>query len=86
MMAVVRAFCDVFADCSLWNGTPADLMLVGIRGEPSRATRETVARPWTQSALERGCASLDSNRRNRSAQHLWPMHHGLLVRRLEPWR
>src|SRR5262249_41606974 len=25
-------FCDVFQDCSLWNGTSADWMLVGARG------------------------------------------------------
>jgi predicted membrane-bound spermidine synthase len=37
---IVRAFCDVFEDCSLWNATPFDLMLVGTRGgarfDPSR--------------------------------------------------
>lgn len=37
---IVRAFCDVFDDCSLWNATPFDFMLVGTRGggrfEPSR--------------------------------------------------
>jgi hypothetical protein len=30
--AIIRAFCDVFQDCSLWNGTSADWMLVGARG------------------------------------------------------
>jgi predicted membrane-bound spermidine synthase len=29
---IIRAFCDVFDDCSLWNATPFDLMLVGTRG------------------------------------------------------
>ena len=53
MMTVVRAFCDVFSNCSLWNGTPADLMLVGVRGEPRRVSRETVARAWTAPALGR---------------------------------
>ncbi|HWW87012.1 MAG TPA: hypothetical protein VNZ26_25625, partial [Vicinamibacterales bacterium] len=28
---VIRAFCDVFEDCSLWNATPSDFMLVGTR-------------------------------------------------------
>jgi predicted membrane-bound spermidine synthase len=28
---IIRAFCAVFDDCSLWNGTPFDLMLVGTR-------------------------------------------------------
>ncbi|MBI3491341.1 MAG: spermidine synthase [Acidobacteria bacterium] len=34
---IVRAFCDVFEDCSLWNATPFDFMLVGTR----RATRQS---------------------------------------------
>jgi spermidine synthase len=29
--SIIRAFCDVFDDCSLWNATPFDLMLVGTR-------------------------------------------------------
>ena len=28
---IIRAFCDVFTDCSLWNGTLYDWMLVGTR-------------------------------------------------------
>jgi spermidine synthase len=48
MMAVVRGFCDVFSSCSVWNGTPADLMLVGVRGELPRVSREAVAKPFTE--------------------------------------
>ena len=33
---IIRAFCDVFEDCSLWNGTPFDLMLVGARHAAGR--------------------------------------------------
>jgi predicted membrane-bound spermidine synthase len=42
---IIRAFCDVFDDCSLWNATPFDLMLVGTRGarEPVDARRLTSA-------------------------------------------
>ncbi len=29
--AIIAAFCDVFDDCSLWNGTTFDWMLVGTR-------------------------------------------------------
>jgi spermidine synthase len=29
--AILRAFCDVFDDCSLWNGSGTNLMLVGTR-------------------------------------------------------
>jgi len=51
MMTIVRAFCDVFPECSLWNGTPSDLMLVGIRGTPRRLSEEHFAQPWTQAVL-----------------------------------
>ena len=46
---IIRAFCDVFDDCSLWNATPFDLMLAGTRGgtrfDPSRfsSVREKLA-------------------------------------------
>jgi predicted membrane-bound spermidine synthase len=33
-LAIVRAFCDVFADCTLWSGAGLDWMLVGTRGFP----------------------------------------------------
>jgi len=29
--AILRAFCDVFDDCSLWNGSGTNLMIVGTR-------------------------------------------------------
>ncbi len=29
--AILRAFCDVFEDCSLWNGSGTNLMMVGTR-------------------------------------------------------
>jgi hypothetical protein len=34
--AILRAFCDVFEDCSLWNGSGTNLMMVGF-GEASPA-------------------------------------------------
>lgn len=63
---IMRAFCDVFADCSLWNATPFDLMLVGSRapdfqGRVGTAPTEQQAagplseddfvKPWTVPAL-----------------------------------
>jgi hypothetical protein len=32
---IIRSFCDVFSDCSLWNGTLYDWMLVGTRDLPA---------------------------------------------------
>ncbi|HEU5255902.1 MAG TPA: hypothetical protein VFU28_07930 [Vicinamibacterales bacterium] len=37
--AILRAFCDVFDDCSLWNGSGTNLMIVGSRREDSSAAR-----------------------------------------------
>jgi spermidine synthase len=34
--AILRAFCDVFDDCSLWNGSGTNLMMIGSRS-PSTA-------------------------------------------------
>lgn len=44
---IIRAFCDVFADCSLWNGTPFDWMLVGTRNAPGPVTEQQFSKPWS---------------------------------------
>jgi spermidine synthase len=49
---VVRAFCNVFTDCSLWNATPFDLMLVGSRGASGPITEDAFAKPWVTPGLE----------------------------------
>jgi predicted membrane-bound spermidine synthase len=43
---IIRAFCDVFDDCSLWNATPFDVMLAGTRGAPGPVSITEFARPW----------------------------------------
>jgi hypothetical protein len=49
---IVKAFCDVFQDCSLWNATPFDLMLVGSRDASGPRTPEQFSRPWQTPTLE----------------------------------
>lgn len=54
--SIIRAFCDVFEDCSLWNATPFDLMLVGSRssqgpGRVGPVSEDDFVRPWTVPAL-----------------------------------
>jgi predicted membrane-bound spermidine synthase len=49
---VIRAFCDVFDDCSLWNATPFDLMLVGTRGALHQTALEDFTRPWQTPGLQ----------------------------------
>lgn len=48
---IVRAFCDVFADCSLWNGTPSDLMLLGSRGAHGSLQMPNLIRAWQSPRL-----------------------------------
>jgi predicted membrane-bound spermidine synthase len=44
--AIVRAFCAVFEDCSLWSGAGLDWMLAGSNGAAAPAEAE-LERPWT---------------------------------------
>jgi spermidine synthase len=47
--AILRAFCDVFDDCSLWNGSGTNLMMVGTRPlRPGQApvSEEQFTRQW----------------------------------------
>jgi spermidine synthase len=48
---IVRAFCDVFADCSLWNATPSDFMLVGTRGAGRRVSDGSFGGAWSDVTL-----------------------------------
>jgi spermidine synthase len=53
--AIIRAFCEAFADCSLWSGFHRDWILVGSRGGFAPVTREQFSRLWT---LERAGSEL----------------------------
>jgi spermidine synthase len=48
---IVRAFCDVFDDCSLWNGTLFDWMLVGTRHASGPVREESFAAKWRNAVL-----------------------------------
>ena len=61
--AIMRAFCDVFTDCSLWNATPFDLMLVGSRGSRGASHAGPVGEdqfvlPWTIPTLRTRLAEI----------------------------
>jgi hypothetical protein len=51
VMPIIRAFCDVFEDCSLWNGTPYDWMLVGTRQARGPASDSAFSKPWNHPVL-----------------------------------
>jgi spermidine synthase len=45
-LAIVRAFCDVFDDCSLWAGHDLDWVLVGTRGLRGPTSEAAFERLW----------------------------------------
>ncbi|HUJ12371.1 MAG TPA: spermidine synthase [Thermoanaerobaculia bacterium] len=49
-LAIIRAFCDVFDDCSLWTGARAEWILVGSRGADTAPSEEDFSRQWSDPA------------------------------------
>jgi len=49
--AIIRAFCDVFEDCSCWNGTPSDWILVGSRGGLKPVSPAHLAAVWDDPSI-----------------------------------
>jgi spermidine synthase len=48
---IIRAFCDVFTDCSLWNGTLYDWMLVGSRHGHGPASEKIFTGAWAHPTI-----------------------------------
>jgi spermidine synthase len=49
--AILRAFCDVFEDCSLWNGTGTNLMMAGTRNTAGPVSDDQFIRQWNDPAV-----------------------------------
>jgi len=49
--AILRAFCDVFVDCSLWNGSGTHLMMVGSRDARGAVSDEAFGRQWKDATV-----------------------------------
>jgi spermidine synthase len=56
-MAIVKAFCLAFPDCSLWAGGGLDLILLGSNGGIRPQSAESFGRPW-QAASSRYLADI----------------------------
>jgi spermidine synthase len=50
--ALVRAFCNVFPDCSLWTGATLNWMLVGSQGGAPAPPEEAFAAQWRDPELQ----------------------------------
>jgi hypothetical protein len=61
-LAVIRGFCDAFADCSLWHGSGTDLMLVGTRGAAGPVSEAHFAAQWRDPVVARELAGLGFER------------------------
>jgi spermidine synthase len=48
---IIRAFCDVFEDCSLWSGTLFDWVLIGTRHAPGPGSDAAFAGAWNDPAI-----------------------------------
>ncbi len=46
-LAVIRAFCNVFLDCSLWSGIGHEWMLAGSRGASGGASAKQFSQQWS---------------------------------------
>jgi len=46
-LAIIKAFCLVFEDCSLWNGGGLDFMLVGVKGGINSVSAEELRDTWS---------------------------------------
>jgi spermidine synthase len=46
-LSVIKGFCDVFADCSLWTGYGHEWLLVGTRGARGPAADDRLSKQWS---------------------------------------
>ncbi|MDJ0849844.1 MAG: spermidine synthase [Myxococcota bacterium] len=56
--AITRAFCDVFTDCSLWNGSGTDWILLGSRGGVGPVSAGRLRRQWEDPTVLRELMAL----------------------------
>ncbi|MBW2363037.1 MAG: spermidine synthase [Deltaproteobacteria bacterium] len=60
--AIVRGFCEVFADCSLWRGAGNNWMLVGSRDGLDGVSEEEMAAQWRDPIVGRDLRELGFER------------------------
>ncbi|HEX4474664.1 MAG TPA: fused MFS/spermidine synthase [Polyangiaceae bacterium] len=56
--AIVRAFCDAFADCSLWRGTADNFMLLGTRNARGPVSDARFVAQWEDPKVSRELAAI----------------------------
>ncbi len=56
--AIIRAFCNVFEDCSLWNGASLDWIMVGTRGLKTPVPVKNFVQQWQDPIVSRELRAL----------------------------
>jgi hypothetical protein len=60
--AIIRAYCEVFADCSLWGGTAYNWNLIGSRNSEWPKSEAVFAQQWEDPVVSRELRSLGFDR------------------------
>ena len=85
--SILRAFCDVFEDCSLWHGQWLDLMMVGSRHAKGPVSEARFRRQWEDPLVSKELSDLgmerpeqlgalfigDANYLNGITRGVWPL-------------
>jgi hypothetical protein len=57
-LAIIKAFCNVFEDCTLWDGAGLEWMLMGGNGTPERVPTDTFTAQWRDDGVRRELVAL----------------------------
>lgn len=57
-LAIIKAFCNVFEDCTLWDGADLEWMLVGGNGTAERASLDDFTAQWRDERVSRELVAL----------------------------
>jgi spermidine synthase len=57
-LAIIKAFCNVFEDCTLWDGAGLEWMLVGGNGAKERASADGFTAQWRDERVHRELVAL----------------------------
>jgi predicted membrane-bound spermidine synthase len=56
--SIIRAFCDVFEDCTLWGGSAFDWILLGTRNATGPGSAERFVQQWADPIVRRDLAAI----------------------------
>ena len=57
-LAIIKAFCNVFEDCTLWDGAGLEWMLMGGNGAKTQVPAETFTAQWRDERVHRELVAL----------------------------